>query len=1144
MAQLLLQVEGEVTPLDFNDETKYFLNHTSALPPTPVFERHTAPRRGADGEMLVRSTQIATELRFEVRCRGATYQETLSNLSEILTRLRAAEAYAKPARVGSPVRFIRQLGDQAEPQVYDVEYGDFFRKDEALESVNYISGELYLRCSPIPHALTFTEQCEYGLCNYDPWVIEVGGSEPVQARISVTPHGDADHYDFIRAAALDSRTRDVENFLWPLYLGLDTPPTGYTVELGGAGRVGGVRVHVLAKGTGQYQLRWRTGGGDSFNAGALTTLTDGAAYQEHIHEVSSNPATELPWTEADLNAGQWGVQKVGATEVRITQLYLAPLYVERDQLTEVITTRLADGAGAADAWTKTGAATAWDAVNDAVGANDGDTTYLSSTTDGQETFVAFQDYAGPTGLDVGVRATVQGTGGFLNGALEEPYSGPAFGSTLVTDAIPDTTGWTFYDRNTGTGMGYNGTHSALQITPDASGNPNGQGFAARSYGGLTPGVPVRLQIDCRTLTGSPPGSGCWVALQDGSNMNVALRQHTASFTTVYLDFVPMSEQVLIYLGVEGVFSATLYKNLLIREVASSADGWAAVGTAKGHQEVPFVGWYPQSVTERQVDGDSSQGVGEGDTDNYVGQTLSTIDGETYRVVANIQARGYANSAYQATPPFSFEVESGANQEVLTTTNDLDFDRVEITQVADGDSMTLKAYGASGAGGFLDGVVVQHLAEETDSGAVAFRVTIDANVVDHYGTYQLWARMKASGGPIGVIVRSGGDDGQLVASSMVTVEESDGVRTGRIGAVVIPATPTDPSAPITSFTFSVIVEPVSSSSDPVHLDLDCLELWPAGNQIIARNAVGKGPAPDEVQVFDPASGTVYVASGAGNTLRTTTSVEGGYVTLYPGENLILVRVSRTEIDDQLCPDDEFDVCIRYAEGGILGQAPPAFTPGDLIANFDYWFRSYDVAGANGANLDTWPDLSGNGRNATWPGSGNHPLILDGGLGSLRVVRMNGGKYGWSEISLPEAQIFLVAKVTATTSQGTMLRTSAGAGPNYGLGFQESFGSFRLYGHMYSSGNSGAFKRQENVNAVMGAWHLFVLDATYADTALALSRDGTNLTIEANASNLSGGSGITPEGSQCTMDIGQLIIAHGLAAPEVDELVEYLLNEAGL
>ncbi len=87
MAQLLLQVEGEASPLDFNDETKYHLDHTSALPPTPVFDRHTSPRRGADGEMLVSSTQIATEVKFTVRCRGASYQESLGNLSEILTRL-------------------------------------------------------------------------------------------------------------------------------------------------------------------------------------------------------------------------------------------------------------------------------------------------------------------------------------------------------------------------------------------------------------------------------------------------------------------------------------------------------------------------------------------------------------------------------------------------------------------------------------------------------------------------------------------------------------------------------------------------------------------------------------------------------------------------------------------------------------------------------------------------------------------------------------------------------------------------------------------------------------------------------------------------------------------------------------------------
>lgn len=228
----------------------------------------------------------------------------------------------------------------------------------------------------------------------------------------------------------------------------------------------------------------------------------------------------------------------------------------------------------------------------------------------------------------------------------------------------------------------------------------------------------------------------------------------------------------------------------------------------------------------------------------------------------------------------------------------------------------------------------------------------------------------------------------------------------------------------------------------------------------------------------------------------------------------------------------------------GDGSHPFEPADLIANFDYWFRAYDLAGANGANLDTWPDISGNGRDATWPTLGNHPKILDGGLGALRVVDMNDGKLQFSEIGLNDCQVFMVAKVTATTSQGTMLRTSATPGPNYGIGYQESFGTYRLYGHMYSSGNSGPFKRQEDADATLGSWHLYTLIAEYGTSALAINVDGVPVTLEANGSNLSGASGIAPDGAQVTMDVGQIIIAHGLTAPEIGQLETYLMDEAGL
>lgn len=978
---LLLAVEGEPTPVDFNDETKYMMDHTSSTPPTPVFDRETKPMRGIDGEMLVSSTKIATEISFTLRCVGAGYQAALDNLAAVLTRLDAAEAYSKPKRTGSKVQFIRQVGDQAEPQVYDVEYGDFARMDEALESRAAISGVLTLRCSPIPKALTPTEICNYNMCNYDHWIVPVGGSEPVSVKVLVKPLGDAPHYDFIRVGAVNEQNRNLNNVVWPMYLGLLTPEAGYTVSREGADRFGGAVVHVVAKGLGQYQLMWRTGGGDEFPTGSLTTLTDNAAYQTYNHGVYNNPATELPFTVAEFNAGQWGVRKVGTTEVRITQIQVSPRYVERELLTEVVVNLAPSATGALSQWTITGAS-----AHAAVAANDGDTSYLSSTTDAQLTYIEVPDYTAVNTEDAAIRASMHGAGTFQNGGMEGVYT-PAFGADIVNDPLSSTAGWS-PRADPPASMGYNGPQSAIQMNPIMQAGYPHNSFSTKSYSGLTPGVPTRFQMDLRTLTGAPPDTGCWVLIQDGSDHGYALRQNTTTWTTKFVDFIPKSEGLIVYIGVEGVYSSGLFRNLVIKPVTAYADGWEPIGTCKGHEEVPTQSWYVASPpTPRVFSGESAQGIGQGDSSNYVGQTFSVIDGETYKVVGQMWAEGYSDASGTATTPFYVEVVSGANSEVVSTIENRSWTKIEITQVADGDSMTIKGYASAGSGGVMDGFFVQHVTAETDEGRVAFRVTIPDNVVDHYGSWQVWSRMKVTGGSASLSVRFGGEDGQLAGSGSAVIEESTGVRTARIGSLVIPATPTAADAPIESFTFSVILNPETTAAGDVLVDFDCVELFPADNYIVAKNGLNKGPAANQNQVFDPGSNTVYVANASGSTVRTTNRYEGRFIKLYPGDNLLLVRVSRSEVDDQLCPEDHFDICLQYTQAGIL-SAPAPVVP-STSTGAQWWIANFLTNHFFGpaTNPQFAAVMSGGDRNAGSAGGTQSqfqmPIAAAGTIEAMRI-----------------------------------------------------------------------------------------------------------------------------------------------------------------
>jgi hypothetical protein len=99
-------------------------------------------------------------------------------------------------------------------------------------------------------------------------------------------------------------------------------------------------------------------------------------------------------------------------------------------------------------------------------------------------------------------------------------------------------------------------------------------------------------------------------------------------------------------------------------------------------------------------------------------------------------------------------------------------------------------------------------------------------------------------------------------------------------------------------------------------------------------------------------------------------------------------------------------------------------------------------------------------------------------------------------------------------------------------------------MYSSANSGGFKREQNATTPVGSWHLYTLNADYGASSLALHLDGVAVTLQSNGTNLAGSSGIAPDSGTVTMDVAQVIIAHGLTVGQIAQLEAYLLAEAGL
>jgi hypothetical protein len=1127
------------TLVDFNDQTRYRYTSNDSTPPNPQYERQMRPNRGQPGSQLVIERMLGTPIEFDVYCLGDPldlangYQLALDRYAEIIDLLSKASKFSKPGREGVPVFFTKQVRDQLAPQSWQVSYGEFRRSKEELEAGNIIFGRLILFCSPIPTAGVVTTKTSPILCNYDTWTVNVGGTEPIQAKVSVFPLGAAPHYDRIRVTNLAEASGVAPaNHVWPFLAGPGAPPADYGVEALTAGRIASVVVTIRAKGTGTYQLLWRDGGGTNWLAGPVTVCDDGAAYKTYTHDVSVNPATELPYTEADLNAGQWGVQKIGGTSVRITQLYVTAFYLDRDMVSHS-SNLLPNADGASTAWGLTGAGSTFDCLNDAVGADDGDTTYISSTTDGQVSLIAVPDYTADTGLDVSVRAHVKGVGGFKNGGMEAPYSGPSFGATLVDDPVMLNGGY-FPRTDIPTFGSYDSGLGAWRVAPVPGRPPNYSGFMIGGYGGLTPGVAIRFQCDMRTSTGVPEAQGARIYIQDGADRGFVLRAHTTTFTTQYVDFIPLGETISVYLMVEGTLASALFRAVKIREVESVADGWTLIGSASGYQELAtsITNLTGSSLAGYVVQGDSSQGVGPGDPSNCLEQTFGVIDGESYRVVALIRDRGIAPKFFVDPTGFNFRVVSGANEEILTTFDTVEFERVEATIQADGNSMTLQAYANDDGAGYVDGVFVQRVNSPTDFGSIPVRVTLDQNVVDYYGPHQVWARIRAQGAPVQVQVRYGGTDGQLIASNPVIIEPSTGVRSAKLGAVVIPPTATDPDAPIDEFLFSVLLFPTEGSAQDATVDFDAVELWPAKNSILALSLPNQGPAPTQKEVFDGGSRIVYVASAGGGTIRTTANREGNFVTLYPGRNRIFARVSRAADDDHLCPDDTFRLQLAYSEAGIVRHV---FSPADLATRFDYWYRAYELA--TGA-LAVWPDQSGHGRDTTL--KTGTVAVVGGQLNGLPIVRFTGGLLRIPEIAFPSgAQILILAKIDTAIFQGTLLRTSATPGPNYGIGIAGT----ELWVHRYSDNNNNAVKKHHVTAGVPLGWALYTLTDDGTGGLIALRINGGGQTLVPNAQNISGASGINPDGT-LTTDVAQIIIAHDLTDDELSDLESFVMSEAGI
>lgn len=77
-------------------------------------------------------------------------------------------------------------------------------------------------------------------------------------------------------------------------------------------------------------IQWFAYIGASYYSGTASTIIDDTAYHQYTNSFAVNPATGVAWTEAGVNAAQFGFQKMDASAnvLRITQQYVVVTYTD------------------------------------------------------------------------------------------------------------------------------------------------------------------------------------------------------------------------------------------------------------------------------------------------------------------------------------------------------------------------------------------------------------------------------------------------------------------------------------------------------------------------------------------------------------------------------------------------------------------------------------------------------------------------------------------------------------------------------------------------------------------------------------------------------------------------------------------------
>ncbi len=216
----------------------------------------------------------------------------------------------------------------------------------------------------------------------------------------------------------------------------------------------------------------------------------------------------------------------------------------------------------------------------------------------------------------------------------------------------------------------------------------------------------------------------------------------------------------------------------------------------------------------------------------------------------------------------------------------------------------------------------------------------------------------------------------------------------------------------------------------------------------------------------------------------------------------------------------------------GAGPDSSAVAALPSTLEAWFAADGITGlANGAKVSNWPDMSGEGNNATQAAASQQPTFVTGAMNGSPVVRFISTNGTWLGFNRPVQNDFTIMIVyqSSQINQGAGTQFYQGAGLVNGdqPGVQNDFGiALNATGQLIGGTGNPDTSIHSGNGYNDGKPHLMTFTRTQSTGLLALYVDGTEVAT--------GSAGTETLAAPPTLDLGAVPSGGGYLSGDIAEV----------